>query len=100
MYYDMQCRSHCEQETTRYVLLKEGLLAIFVKLDFIRQSKMAYHLKVKLEDISNFFDIFYSFDLKKSFLEFGNDTTLNYTSIALSYLVSKKLNFLKKKLTT
>lgn len=59
---------------------------------------MAYHLKVKLEDISNFFDIFYSFDLKKSFLEFGNDTTLNYTSIALSYLVSKKLNFFKEKI--
>ena len=59
---------------------------------------MAYHLKVKLEDISNFFDIFYSFDLKKSFLEFGNDTTLNYKSIALSYLVRKKLNFFKEKI--
>ena len=59
---------------------------------------MAYHLKVKLEDISNFCDIFYSFDLKKSFLEFGNDTTLNYKSIALSYLVSKKLNFFKEKI--
>lgn len=59
---------------------------------------MAYHLKVKLEDISNFFDIFYSFDLKKSFLEFENDTTLNYISIALSYLVSKKLNFFKEKI--
>ena len=44
--------------------------------DFIRQSKMAYHLKVKLADISNFNDFFYSFNLKNDFWHFGNDTTL------------------------
>ena len=59
---------------------------------------MAYHIKGKLEDISNFFDFFFFIHLiwRNHFLEFGNDTTLNYKSIALSYLVSKKLNFFKE----
>ena len=46
---------------------------------------MAYHLKVKLEDISNFFDFFLFIRSEESFLEFGNDTTLNYKSIVLSH---------------